>query len=176
MLAVTAKLPIISASPVYGKGSEITPVNPLPSPTNAVEVVVPETFKFPPTVVLPDIVVVPVTIKAPLRLVCPVTCKPPLICAVPLYGKGSVSIPVNPLPSPTNVPVVVPETFKSPPTVVFPDIVVVPVKLNPPVEHEYSKVLVVTNPGEYSSVHDTDPAPALPPKASPAFCVPDPAK
>ena len=41
--AVTAKLPIILASPVYGKAS--TPVNPLPSPTNAVEVVVPETFK-----------------------------------------------------------------------------------------------------------------------------------
>ena len=71
-----------------------------------------------------------------------VTAKLPIISASPVYGKGSVSIPVNPLPSPTNVPVVVPETFKFPPTVVFPDIVVVPVNPNPPVEHEYSKVFI----------------------------------
>ena len=71
-----------------------------------------------------------------------VTAKLPIIPALPEYGNGSVAIPVNPLPSPTNVPVVVPETFKFPPTVVFPDIVVVPVNPNPPVEHEYSKVFI----------------------------------
>ena len=103
-----------------------------------------------------------------------VTTRLPVIAALPEYGKGSVSIPVNPLPSPTNVPVVVPETFKFPPTVVFPDKIVVPVKLKSPVEHEYSKVFVFTNPGEYSSVQDL--TGDMPPKASPAFCVPAPAK
>ena len=101
------------------------------------------------------------------------TAKLPIISASPVYGKGSVFIPVNPLPSPTNVPVVVPETFRFPPTVVFPDKIVVPVKLKSPVEHEYSKVFVLTNPEVYSSVHDNA---APPPKASPAFCVPAPAK
>ena len=47
--AVTLKLPAIAAEPEYGKGSVAIPVNPLPSPTNAVEVVVPVTFKLPTT-------------------------------------------------------------------------------------------------------------------------------
>ena len=90
---------------------------------------------------------------------------------------GNADIPVNPLPFPTKfVDVVVPDTFKFPPIVVFPDIVVVPVNPNPPVEHEYSKVLLYTNPGEYSSVHETVVVGEQPPKASPAFCVPAPAK
>ena len=63
-----------------------------------------------------------------------VTTRLPVIAALPENGKAPT--PVNPLPSPTNVPVVVPETFKFPPTVVFPDKIVVPVKLKSPVEHE----------------------------------------
>ena len=39
------------------------------------------------------------------------TLKLPAIAAEPEYGKGSEAIPVNPLPSPTNVPVVVPENW-----------------------------------------------------------------
>ena len=52
MLAVTLRLPVIAAEPEYGKAS--TPVNPLPSPTNAVEVVVPVTFKLPTISVWPE--------------------------------------------------------------------------------------------------------------------------
>ena len=85
-----------------------------------------------------------------------VTAKLPIISASPVYGK--ISIPVNPLPSPTNVPVVVPETFKF------------SVKVTSPVEHEYSKVF--TRFLLYSSVHDT---PGAPPKASAEVCVPAPA-
>ena len=54
---------------------------------------------------------------------------------------------------------------------VFPDKIVVPVKLNPPFEQEYSNVFVLVEDAPiYSSVHDT--TGRFPPKASPSFCVP----
>ena len=89
VLAVTLRLPAIAAEPEYGKGSVFIPVNPLPSPTN-VPVVVPETFKSPPTVVFPDKIVVPVTIKDPFRLVCPVTIKLPDTSVSPVKLKSPV--------------------------------------------------------------------------------------
>ena len=79
----------------------VTPVNPLPFPTNEPvkePVTPPLTFNEPVTTKLPDIMAEPVygngsvSIAAPFCNKSPITLSEPDIIAEPVYGKGSVSI------------------------------------------------------------------------------------